>query len=427
MPRQSDTELGTPSRPDGNGSARQPVVASKAHEADEQVRQERASSAASEMTKVQRRLHQAGEKRHVQEEPFVSKVPVVGPLIAAFRTVWNNVSARWYVLRILHQQNEYNYAVYQTLEELSRQAERQGQGQEETQADLRKLWEQLAELELRLLSARRVSSAVQSSPAGQGQSGSAEPAPPVTTQSDRYSIPPRRDWSYLAFNAAFTALGSVVREAYRQYVDWFRGKKNVLDAACGQGHFLELLKGAGIEAYGVDRDPEMVEMCRLKQLRAEQSEVLVHLRTVPTGSLGGLFCGHLLEHFNEVQLQDFLCLAYDRLGPGTAIVCETPNTQSLFVLANTFSRDPTHQRPVHPETYQFIFRACGFQNVELRYSSAVPAALAPQPLSLSSGDQPELQSLVAQVNEQLLRINAQLFGDQNVAIIGLKPGLDDPP
>ena len=44
----------------------------------------------------------------IQEVPFTSTVPVIGPLIAGFRSLWNSVSTRWYVRPLLHQQNVFN-------------------------------------------------------------------------------------------------------------------------------------------------------------------------------------------------------------------------------------------------------------------------------------------------------------------------------
>lgn len=44
----------------------------------------------------------------VQERPFTSRVPIVGPLVARFREMWNSVSAKWYVRPMLEQQNEIN-------------------------------------------------------------------------------------------------------------------------------------------------------------------------------------------------------------------------------------------------------------------------------------------------------------------------------
>jgi hypothetical protein len=44
----------------------------------------------------------------LQEYRFRSQVPLIGPLIARFRELWNGVSTRWYVRPIIQQQSEFN-------------------------------------------------------------------------------------------------------------------------------------------------------------------------------------------------------------------------------------------------------------------------------------------------------------------------------
>lgn len=44
----------------------------------------------------------------VEERPFSSKMPLFGPLIVAFRSIWNSISTRWYVLGLFQQQMKFN-------------------------------------------------------------------------------------------------------------------------------------------------------------------------------------------------------------------------------------------------------------------------------------------------------------------------------
>lgn len=69
-------------------------------------------------------LKEASERWRVKELPFTSSAPVVGSLIALFRSAWNSVAAKWHVRRILLQQNDYNQTVFRMLQELSEVAER---------------------------------------------------------------------------------------------------------------------------------------------------------------------------------------------------------------------------------------------------------------------------------------------------------------
>lgn len=52
----------------------------------------------------------------LREQPFTSDVPVLGGLIAWFRTTWNNVATTWYVRPQLSQQTLFNQNVVQLLE-----------------------------------------------------------------------------------------------------------------------------------------------------------------------------------------------------------------------------------------------------------------------------------------------------------------------
>jgi hypothetical protein len=55
----------------------------------------------------------------VHEVPFVSRTPVLGPLVVAVRSFWNWMSTKWYVRAILEQQVGFNALVVCALSESS--------------------------------------------------------------------------------------------------------------------------------------------------------------------------------------------------------------------------------------------------------------------------------------------------------------------
>lgn len=57
----------------------------------------------------------------IREHPFHSNVPVLGPLITAFRQQWNRISTEWYVKPMIQQQIEFNALAVTMLEHLLRQ------------------------------------------------------------------------------------------------------------------------------------------------------------------------------------------------------------------------------------------------------------------------------------------------------------------
>jgi len=68
-------------------------------------------------------LQVARRLRQVKELPFQSPTPVIGRLISAVRTLWNNIACKWHVRRILGQQNDYNRVVYDLLSQMAGQIE----------------------------------------------------------------------------------------------------------------------------------------------------------------------------------------------------------------------------------------------------------------------------------------------------------------
>jgi len=72
----------------------------------------------------------------LREHVFISHLPLVGPLVARFRALWNSVSTKWYVRALAAQQSEFNALTAQTLTELLRLLEETQVRLEETQANL---------------------------------------------------------------------------------------------------------------------------------------------------------------------------------------------------------------------------------------------------------------------------------------------------
>ena len=390
-------------------------VAAEMYRIRSEVRRQHPPVPRADWAQIEHQLRQVNTLRSVREMPFESSTPVVGPLLAALRSAWNSISTKWHVRRILMQQNAYNSAVANLLVSLHQAVQDLHQKQADLNADLAEQM-QNQQAQRRTLEARvRVLEQGLTAPDQEGQAR--VPAPRSSLDLDREGDA----WNYLDFNRAFTAPDAVIREMYRPYLPLFAGGGPVLDAGCGTGCFLELLQQAGIEGYGVDREAEMVEVCRLKGLRVEKGDLLAHLAGLPPASLGGIFCGHLVEHLEIGALQRFLDLAYERLRPGAVLVCETPNVSSAFVMANTYYRDPSHAQPLHPDTYGFLAQSSGFADVELRYSNPVPREFRPEPLPTPADTSPGLGCLSAELDERLARLDEQLFRCQNLALVAIKP------
>ena len=129
----------------------------------------------------------------------------------------------------------------------------------------------------------------------------------------------------------------------RPRVRFFKDCRRVLDLACGPGFFLELLREAGIDAVGVDRNEYLVEKVRLKQLQAVHSDVFHYLEMLEEG-VDGIFCSHFVEHLPFDRVVRLVELITMRLHPGGVLVLVLPNPGSIRLHLFGFWRDPEHVR-----------------------------------------------------------------------------------
>ena len=230
---------------------------------------------------------------------------------------------------------------------------------------------------------------------------------------------------YVGFEDQFRGSPEDIQRRVSEYLPIFLGigdqgsgikASDVLDVGCGRGEFLALLGEHGISARGIDVNPAMVEVCRAHGLDAVTTDALAHLRTLPDGSLGGLFAAQVIEHLEPRYLTQLLDAAFDKLRPGAPIVLETINPACWFAFFESYIRDLTHVRPVHPDTLKYLLIATGFQHLEIRYRAPYPEGDKLQSL----GAQPPagLENLVATLNENVEKINRLLFTYLDYAAVG---------
>jgi SAM-dependent methyltransferase len=165
---------------------------------------------------------------------------------------------------------------------------------------------------------------------------------------------------YRAFEDVFRGPEERVAERQRVYLDLVAESEPVLDAGCGRGEFLDLLREAGVACFGVDIDEGMVDRCRQKGHEAvEIGTANEYLEQLPDGALGAVFSAQVIEHLPYPDLVRFLSLARAKLRPGGVFVAETVNPHAPHAL-KTFWVDPTHRHPLFPEVMLVLCRLAGF-------------------------------------------------------------------
>jgi SAM-dependent methyltransferase len=265
---------------------------------------------------------------------------------------------RWYVEPLAAEQRGFNDAALKLIDDLSERLDRERAAREEAERLLRETEERLLRLERR--------------PAGS--------APATVAAQPRAAALP----DYFAFESRMRGSTEEIRRRQRPYVDDLRGQAPVLDAGCGRGELLGLLRDAGVEARGVDADADLVAYARGEGLDVEQADALEYLEGIEDGSLGGVFAGQVVEHLPPPALLRLLELAHAKLRPGGVLIAETINPLSPIALRNYFA-DLTHAQPLVPETLALLARHAGFAETETRYLNA------PEPVE---GVDPRLNEVV---------------------------------
>lgn len=253
---------------------------------------------------------------------------------------------------------------------------------------------------------RRGLFAIQSGPAPAGERQ--KPTPPMFAS----EIKSDEEFDYFAFEDLYRGEESDIRSRQHAYLEYFRGRENVVDIGCGRGEFLELLRDNQISARGVEPGLDQYLLCREKGLEVVQLDLFTFLESLPDESLGGVFSAQVIEHLTASDQLRYVALAYRKTQPGSPVIFETINAQCVYAMMRNFFLDPTHVRPMHPETLKFAMETMQFKNVELRFSGPVSDKQIP-PLQLN-GDTPQL----AAFNRSMQQLNDLIYGYQDYAAIG---------
>lgn len=219
---------------------------------------------------------------------------------------------------------------------------------------------------------------------------------------------------YGEFEKHFRGAESEIKERQKVYLPYFANASKVLDIGCGRGEFLELLREDGKDACGVDLYEPFVEHCRAKGLTVVNAEALAYLGDLEDGSIDGVFAGQIVEHMEVAILVQFCRKIYSKLAEGGVAIFETPNPQCLGIYTHAFYMDPSHTKPVHPLTLEYILRQVGFQKVEIFHPEYSTFKYRLPLLTAEESARHE------EFNEGSNKLSDEIFGYQDYAAIAYK-------
>jgi SAM-dependent methyltransferase len=222
---------------------------------------------------------------------------------------------------------------------------------------------------------------------------------------------------YLGFEDRFRGTPAEIRERLAPYLPLFAHADNVVDLGCGRGELLELLREREIQAHGIDTNQAMVDECQSRGLPVERDDALSYLNRQRDGGLGGLIAIQVVEHFEPAYLLRVLEASYQKLRPGAPLVLETINPACWMAFFETYIRDLTHARPLHPDTLRYLVQAAGFTSVNIEYRQPVTENDRLERVSSPPGANETITEIVAAVNAHADKLNARLFSSMDYTIV----------
>jgi len=234
----------------------------------------------------------------------------------------------------------------------------------------------------------------------------------------------RGEHAYLELERRYRGTEEEIRARIASYLPYLAAGGPALDLGCGRGEALALLRDHGIAARGVDGSARMVALCRERGLEAELGDLFTALAEAPAASLGAVLSFHVVEHLPIASLDRLVRLAWRALRPGGVLILETPSPLSLVVAARNFWLDPTHVRPVHPESLHLLYELAGFDPVERLDLRPFPAAERLPEIDLVRLP-PEQRALADSVNRLRDQLDELLYGCQDYGMIGVKPAASE--
>ena len=225
--------------------------------------------------------------------------------------------------------------------------------------------------------------------------------------------------TYVGFEDRFRGASPEIARRVEDYLPILERANNIVDIGCGRGELLAALRARGIQARGVDSNAAMVEVCRSQQLEVEQGDALSYLERQADGSVGALTAIQVVEHFEPAYLGRFLDTAFHKMSAGAPLVLETINAACWMAFFETYLRDLTHQRPLHPDTLRYLVEASGFSSVDVRFRQPVTAGdrLESVEIGLLAGGPAAVDVVASAVNDHAQKLNTRLFSSMDYAVV----------
>jgi SAM-dependent methyltransferase len=172
-----------------------------------------------------------------------------------------------------------------------------------------------------------------------------------------------------------------------------RAQGPLLDAGCGGGLFLAMMRERGVRVLGLDYSREAAAIAWRRQ---QAPSVCATLDAAPfrAGSLGAITMFHVLEHLYDPRA--YLAAARDLLEPDGRLIVQVPNAAcwQFHLLGRRWNGVdvPRHIFDFRGDDVEKLLQGCGFEVVRRKYFS-----LRDNPAGLASSLAPSLDPMARRV------------------------------
>ena len=150
-------------------------------------------------------------------------------------------------------------------------------------------------------------------------------------------------------------------QAYR-FVEYFNLRdKKVIEAGCGDGHFLTLLLEAGARPFGIEPSRKFTERCREQGLSVEPGEVSDSLKNSPFDAFATI---HVLEHVPDPN--SFLQGIYKNLIAGGGGFIEVPSFEKILEGKRFYNLILDHLSYFTVNTLRFTLEKNNFKVLDIK-------------------------------------------------------------
>lgn len=175
---------------------------------------------------------------------------------------------------------------------------------------------------------------------------------------------------HLEFQKIYQSKPRLFDESYKSKIlSYLNDVKQIIELGCGQGDLIQMIKKEkpALEILGIDINSEIISGLSKENISFKCKDVLSALKETDSNSVDLVFGMNIIEQLELKYLRKTLEQVYRVLRPGGRIILETPNIQSLYVMANEYFLDLGQKHLRHPAMYSFMLSKTGFSEIKIEY------------------------------------------------------------